>query len=63
MRLHRQRRVKTETDDYILPQSSTEVLTEEDIEGLSAEELLLARNEIYARHGRKFSTPEITGLF
>lgn len=54
---------QTETDDYILPQSSTEVLTEEDIEGLSAEELLLARNEIYARHGRKFSTPEIQAYF
>ena len=54
---------QTETGDYILPQSSTEVLTEEDIEGLSAEELLLARNEIYARHGRKFSTPEIQAYF
>ena len=54
---------QTETDDYILPQSSAEVLTEEDIEGLSAEELLLARNEIYARHGRKFSTPEIQAYF
>lgn len=41
-------------DGYIFPHSDTELLTRDDLEGLSAEECKLARNEIYARHGRKF---------
>lgn len=41
-------------DGYIFPYSDTELLTRDDLEGLSAEECKLARNEIYARHGRKF---------
>ncbi len=31
--------------------------------GLSQEQLRLARNEIYARHGRKFKTKEIQDYF
>lgn len=48
---------KTEKLDagYILPDSGTKLLTEADLEGLSAEECKIARNEIYARHGRKFT--------
>ena len=30
---------------------------------MSQEEILLARNEMYARHGRKFNTPEIHDYF
>lgn len=54
---------QNETDDYIFPQSSTQILTEDDLKGMSSDELLLARNEIYARHGRRFSTPEIQTYF
>ncbi len=49
--------------DYICPDSDTRYLTEADVSGLSDWELLLARNEIYARHGRKFNTPEIQAYF
>ena len=49
--------------DYILPNSSTIYLTRADLAGLSQEQLRLARNEIYARHGRKFKTKEIQDYF
>lgn len=39
---------------YILSNSGTKLLTSDDIAGLSKDQLALARNEIYARHGRKF---------
>ena len=39
---------------YILPDSSTELVTEADLEALSDEDCKIALNEIYARHGRKF---------
>lgn len=37
-------------EDYILADSGTELLTMEDLKGLSTEECKIARNEIYARH-------------
>ncbi|MBQ3470843.1 MAG: YARHG domain-containing protein [Clostridia bacterium] len=49
--------------DYILANSGTKLLTESDIRGLSKYDLALARNEIYARHGRKFQTPEYSSYF
>lgn len=52
-----------EDDDYILPNSADEYLTMEDLEGLSPKELRLARNEIMARHGRKFGDPELSAYF
>ena len=53
----------TEDDSYILPQSATQRLTEEDLSGLTHEELCLARNEIYARHGRRFNNQNIAAYF
>lgn len=49
--------------DYILAESSGELLSEERIAGLSSNDIQMAINEIYARHGRKFSTPEIQEYF
>ncbi len=49
--------------DYILPYSSDEYLTEEDIEDLSLQEINYAKNEIYARHGRKFDSVELQEYF
>lgn len=49
--------------DYILPNSGTKLLTDSDIKGLSKYDLALARNEIYARHGRKFQTAEYSNYF
>ena len=50
-------------EDYILPDSSTKYLKEKDLEGLSEQELKIARNEIYARHGRKFTDSELQEYF
>ena len=48
---------------YILANSDTELITKEDLEGLSAQDCKLARNEIYARHGRKFDDEELQSYF
>lgn len=40
--------------DYILPYSSKREVTSSDLKGLSQKQLLLASNEIFARHGYKF---------
>lgn len=42
------------TKDYIIPSSSTAALTQENLKNLRLSELVIARNEIYARHGRMF---------
>ncbi len=56
--------VSEESDeDYVLPESSTRRLTDADLEGLTKEELRLARNEIYARHGRLFKDNELQAYF
>lgn len=47
---------KYDGNGYILPESGTRLLTKADISGLSKDKLAYARNEIYARHGRKFKT-------
>lgn len=52
-----------ENREYILPNSSTVYLTQDDLQGLSAKELQIARNEIYARHGRKFQSQELQDHF
>jgi hypothetical protein len=41
-------------EQYILPHSSTEYLNESDVKGFTYDELQLARNEIFARHGYVF---------
>ena len=48
---------------FLLPLSDQVYLTREDIEGLSAEELRIARNEIYARHGRLFRDEGLQAYF
>ena len=61
--------VKTEqcqvlaADDYILPESSEYYLTDQDIEGMDAQELNYARNEIFARYGREFNSEELMDYF
>lgn len=48
---------------YILPDSATRRLTQADVADLTWEQCCLARNEIYARHGRIFQTPQIAAYF
>lgn len=50
-------------DDYILPECDMKIYNGEDLNGLSAEELRLARNEVYARHGRIFSADDLHTYF
>lgn len=59
---------ETETEygkdrDYILPESDSKYLTEADIAGLTLKEINYAKNEIYARHGRKFDSAELRRYF
>lgn len=64
---------KTETDkknavakkdsEYIIPDSNSRYLTESDISGLSLQQLNYAKNEIYARRGRKFDSVELQEYF
>ncbi len=49
--------------EYIFPDSDTELIDKKDAETLSDEELRFAINEIYARHGRKFSSKELQEYF
>lgn len=49
--------------DYILYDSSSVYLTENDLIGMSADELCLARNEIFARHGYSFQAPQLMEYF
>ena len=49
--------------DYILPQSDSRYLTESDLNGLTEAECRIARNEIYARHGRMFNDEELQAYF
>lgn len=48
---------------YILPSSSSTYLTQADIADMSLQVLCYAKNEIYARHGRLFSSSELQGYF
>lgn len=54
---------QTDTGEYILPYSNSRYLTDADLDRLSEWELKLARNEIYARHGRRFKDPELQSYF
>lgn len=49
--------------DYILPDSNSRYLTESDLSALTDYELYLARNEIFARHGRGFKNSDLANWF
>lgn len=51
------------TDGMIFPDSDSRRLTEDDLKGLDIGELRLARNEIYARHGRIFTSEDLMTHF
>lgn len=48
---------------YILPGSNKRYLTKADIRGMSAKKINLAKNELYARHGRKFERADLRKYF
>ncbi len=51
------------SSEYILPDSDSKKLTKYDLQGLTKAELRIARNEIYARHGRKFQDEALQDYF
>lgn len=51
------------TDDYILPECATRYYDPNELEGISFDELYIARNEIYARHGRTFKNEKLNEYF
>lgn len=51
------------SQEYLLPDSDTRLLTDADVSGLSPEELRIAKNEIYARHGRMFTSEDLKEYF
>lgn len=55
--------VNTQTGEYFFPESNSRYLSDEEISVYSAEQLELAKNEIYARHGRIFVTQRISDYF
>lgn len=49
--------------DFVLPDSSTRYYSAEELQGLSVDQLEIARNEIYARHGRGFNSQALRSYF
>ena len=49
--------------DYVIPDSDKRLINAEELQGMSPDNLRLASNEIYARHGRKFKDPDLQEYF
>jgi Caspase domain/YARHG domain len=49
--------------DFIFPDSNTRLLTLDDLKGHSKDDLRIARNEIFARQGRYFNSPDLVARF
>lgn len=52
-----------EDDSYLFYDSNVRYLTKDEVGSLSKEEMRLARNEIFARHGRQFSDEDLAAYF
>lgn len=53
----------TEGAAYLFPDSDSRYLTLADVEGRTLQEICYGKNEIYARHGRKFNSGELKDYF
>ena len=49
--------------DYVMPDSNSRKLTESDIDRLTLRGINYAKNELFARHGRKFKSQELQRFF
>lgn len=54
---------QNDSSEYILPDSSTKYYTIDDVNWLRSDEIRLAINEIYAKHGRMFKSEELQNYF
>ncbi len=52
-----------DADGYVIPDSGIRYLTKNELSNLSKKQLGIARNEIYARHGRSFKIKEYSDYF
>lgn len=55
--------VDEKTTEYIIEDSASRYLTDADVKGLTLQEINYAKNEIYARHGRRFKSKELQDYF
>lgn len=55
--------VTTISGDYVLPDSSSRTYSESELKELTNYELYIARNEIFARHGRMFNNEDLQDYF
>ena len=53
----------SDLEDYIFPDSNKAYLADEQLKGLNKDELALARNEIFARHGYSFKEEPFKSYF
>ena len=53
----------TNHQGYILPDTNSKSYSKSELDKLDNHTLFLARNEIYARHGRKFRNTELQTYF
>ncbi len=51
------------SDDYVLPESASRYYSKSELSELSNYELYIARNEIFARHGRAFNNEDLQEYF
>ena len=49
--------------EFLLPEADTRLYAEEELQAMTPQVACFARNEIYARHGRKFRSAELTAWF
>jgi hypothetical protein len=49
--------------DFLFPDSDSRLLADGDLRTLTKDELRIARNEIFARRGRYFNSPDLTARF
>jgi hypothetical protein len=56
-------KVNPDAEYYILPESNTRLYSTAELSILTASELRIARNEIYARHGRRFASADLQAYF
>lgn len=52
-----------EVSEFILPESNLRYMTYNDLKGIDATNLRIAKNEIYARHGRMFQSEDLSQYF
>ncbi len=55
--------VSDKSDEYIIYSSDSRYITKGELVGMSEWELKVARNEIYARHGRRFKDSDLQSYF